>query len=216
MTTEEIIIQLLVGAGVSLELFGIVLVASIPLGLLLNELRKIPVVKWFVGGFINIMRGTPLMLQLVFMFYGLPKIPVIGEYINIEDRFIAAVITYILNYSPYFAEIFRGGFLAIPAGQYEAGKMLGMSNFQILKIITLPQVLKSTLPSIANEAVTLVKDTSLVFTLGVVELLSTAKSIVNETVNVLPYLFVGIIYFLICYVLTVFFRFCEKRLEYSN
>lgn len=203
------------GLETTLMLFLIVLIFSIPLGLgvYLIGASNIGILKYIVKGYINLMRGTPLLLQLFFIFYGLPNIPVIGEYIAIKDRFIAGAFTFVLNYSAYFAEIFRGGFISLDKGQEEAAKALGLNENQTLFNVLLPQVFRVTLPSISNEVITLIKDTSLIFAIGVTELLAVSKTIVNNTANIFAYVIVAIIYLVISTILGNLLKELETKFE---
>ena len=162
-------------------LFFAVITLSLPLGLLLCIIKIYGsrFTKFLISLYVNVMRGTPLLLQLLFIFYGLPYVPVIGNYLSFKDRFFAGIVAFVLNYTAYFAEIFRGGFLSIDKGQTEACKVLGFSKTRALYKILIPQIFKVTLPSICNETITLVKDTSLIYAIGVSELLSNTKNIVN-------------------------------------
>lgn len=204
------------GLSNTLVLFIIVIVLSLPLGFLicLGKIYGCKFIKFLIGLYINIMRGTPLLLQLLFIFYGLPYVPFIGNYISFKDRFLAGTVAFILNYAAYFAEIFRGGFLSVDKGQIEACKVLGFSKIQALYKILIPQIFKVVLPSICNETVTLVKDTSLIYSIGVVELLSNTKNIVNSTANVFPYIIAGLIYFLACSFVTWISRKFEKNISF--
>ncbi len=157
------------------------------------------------------MRGTPLLLQLMFIFFGFHFVPVIGYAFS---RFQAIYIAFILNYTAYFAEIFRGGINAIDIGQYEAAKVLGMSKtFAFMKII-LPQVVKNVLPAVGNEVITLVKDTSLVYILGASDILKAAKSVSNTYSTFTPYIIVALVYLAIIAVLTKLLSGVEKRYNY--
>ena len=164
----DIAVLLSDGVKYTLGIFVVTIIGSMPLGLLLTFLRmnKSRVSRGVTGFFVYIMRGTPLLLQLYFIYYGLPFIPGMKNVI-VLDRLPAAMLAFVLNYSAYFCEIFRGGMLSIDPGQYEAARVLGFSKKQTLLQIILPQMLRVSLPSIANEAITLVKDTSLAFTISV-------------------------------------------------
>lgn len=207
---------LLKGLKTTSLLFIIVIILSLPLGLLISILRdsKFKIFKYLVDIYTNIMRGTPLLLQLFFIFYGIPNIPVIGEYLTINNRFIAGAVAFVLNYAAYFTEIFRGGFLSIDKGQEEASKVLGFTKTQTLFKILLPQALKVSIPSICNETITLVKDTSLIFAIGVTELLSTSKNIVNSTANIMPYIIAAFIYLIICFAVSAIFKKLERKFSF--
>lgn len=199
------------GTLMTLKLFLLTLTFSLPLGLIFYLLSnsKYKTLKYIIKLYSNIMRSTPLLLQLFFIFYGLSYIPIIGPYITIKDRFLAGLVTFVLNYTAYFIHIFKAGFLSVDNGQIEAAKVLGFTKSQTLLKILLPQVFRVILPTICNECVTLVKDTALIFTIGVPELLSNTKNLVNSTANISSYIIAGMIYFLICALLI---RLC-KRLE---
>ena len=201
------------GLKQTLLLFIIVLALSMPLGLFLFCLQRLKfgiIIKYFI----NLMRGTPLLLQLLFIFYGIPYLPFVGEFLAIKSRFLAGIITFMLNYSAYFAEIFRGGFLSIDKGQYEAAKLLGIGKFKLFFKILLPQAMKICMPSICNEAVTLIKDTSLIFAIGVQELLSNTKNIVNSTANIIPYIAAFGIYLIICSIIVFIFKKLETKFKF--
>ena len=201
------------GLKQTLLLFIIVLALSMPLGLFLFCLQRLKfgiIIKYFI----NLMRGTPLLLQLLFIFYGIPYLPFVGEFLAIKSRFLAGIITFMLNYSAYFAEIFRGGFLSIDKGQYEAAKLLGIGKFKLFFKILLPQAMKICMPSICNEAVTLIKDTSLIFAIGVQELLSNTKNIVNSTANIIPYIVAFGIYLIICSMIVFVFKKLEIKFRF--
>lgn len=159
---------LMKGTGTTILLFLIIIAASIPLGMVLTLLMRthIKPLVWLVRAYIFIMRGTPLLLQLLFIYFGVPFLPVIGKYIAIESRFWAAVVAFSLNYAAYFAEIFRGGFLAVDKGQHEAAKVLGLSKSQTLFHVVFPQMIRVALPSVSNESMILIKDTALVYAVG--------------------------------------------------
>ena len=156
------------------------------------------------------MRGTPLLLQIFFIFYGIPLI--FG--LKFNDRFLIGAIAFILNYAAYFAEIFRGGLKSIGKGQYEAVQVLQIPRLKAIKKIIIPQVLKVSLPSLCNECVTLVKDTALIFCIGITELLIATKNIVNSSANVSAYAITAGIYLLICSVINVIFKLWESKVKY--
>lgn len=212
----SMLVPMLEGAKMTILLFLIAIVISIPLGFLLTLAvkSKLKPLSWSAQTYIYVMRGTPLLLQLLFICFGLPMIPGIGEYL-VLDRFVAACIGFILNYAAYFAEIFRGGLLAIDKGQYEAAQVLGLNKFQTTTRIILPQMFRIALPAVSNEAVTLVKDTSLLYAVAVPELLHYAQTVVNRDFTIVPFLVAGIIYLLITLVLTVFFKFLERRFKFE-
>ncbi|CAM3068565.1 amino acid ABC transporter permease [Filibacter tadaridae] len=212
----NIIKPMLEGAQVTVLLFLIAIVAAIPLGFLLTlAIRsKLKVIAWFGHAYIYLMRGTPLLLQLLFIVFGLPLLPIIGEYM-VLDRFTAACLGFILNYAAYFAEIFRGGLLAIDKGQYEASQVLGLNKWQTTTRVILPQMFRIALPAIANESVTLVKDTALLYAVAVPELLHFAQTAVNRDFTIMPFVIAGIIYLLITMTLTLFFKWLERRFTFD-
>lgn len=173
------------GSLVTLKLFFITLALAVPLGLALALIRisRFTVASQAVNGYIWLMRGTPLMLQLLFIYFALPFVPVIG--IRLPD-FPAAIVAFALNYAAYFAEIFRAGIQSIDRGQYEGAKVLGFSYGQTMRRIVLPQVVKRILPPMSNETITLVKDTSLIYVLALNDLLRAARGIVQRDFTITP------------------------------
>lgn len=212
----SILKPMLEGAQMTVLLFLIAIVLSIPLGFLLTLAvrSKIKPLAWLAHTYIYLMRGTPLLLQLLFICFGLPMIPVIGEYM-VLDRFVAACLGFILNYAAYYAEIFRGGLLAIEKGQYEAAKVLGLTKWQTMRKIILPQMFRVALPAVSNESVTLVKDTALLYAVAVPELLHFAQTAVNRDFTIVPFFLAGIIYLIMTLILTVFFKFLERRFKFE-
>jgi polar amino acid transport system permease protein len=212
----SMLLPMLEGAKMTILLFIVAIILSIPLGFLLTLAVKssIKIISWIATAYIYVMRGTPLLLQLLFICFGLPMIPGIGEYL-VFDRFTAACIGFVLNYAAYFAEIFRGGLLAIDKGQYEAAKVLGLNKFQTTTRIILPQMFRIALPSVANESITLVKDTALLYAVAVPELLHYAQTVVNRDFTIVPFLVAGVIYLIITLILTLFFKVLEKRFKFE-
>jgi polar amino acid transport system permease protein len=207
---------MLEGAQMTVLLFLIAIVVSIPLGFLLTlgVGSRFKPLSLLAQGYIYVMRGTPLLLQLLFICFGLPMLPVVGEYL-VFDRFVAACIGFILNYAAYFAEIFRGGLLAIDKGQYEASQVLGLNKWQTLTRVILPQMFRIALPSVANESVTLVKDTALLYAVAVPELLHFAQTAVNRDFTIVPFFVAGIIYLIMTLILTMLFKWLEKRFKFE-
>lgn len=203
------------GLKYTVGLFLITIVFSLPLGLLLTFLRvsKSRVLRGAVGGYVWLMRGTPLMLQLYFFCYGLTFIPYVGQYL-VLGRFQAAYIAFVLNYAAYFCEIFRGGLLSVDKGQYEAAKVLGFSRWQTSMKIVVPQMLRVSLPPVCNECITLVKDTSLATAIGITEVLYFAKASVNRDVNATAFVVVAVFYLIMTYGLTAVFKRLEKKMTY--
>ena len=206
----SIIPQMLMGTVDTLRLFFITIVLAIPLGILLAFCRvsSFKLLRDVVAAYVYVLRGTPLMLQLLFVYFGLPFIPVIG--VRLDD-FPAAVLAFVLNYGAYFCEIFRAGIQAIPKGQYEAAKTLGMNYVQTMKRIILPQVFKIILPPVSNETITLVKDTSLIYVLAMNDLLRTTRNLVQRDFNIMPFVVAAVFYLVMSMVLTYGFNKLEKH-----
>lgn len=198
------------GAKTTLTLFVITLVLAVPLGLVL-ALARISHWRWLsqlVNGYIWLMRGTPLMLQMLFIYFALPFVPVIG--VRLPD-FPAAIVAFALNYAAYFAEIFRAGIQSVDRGQYEGSKVLGMTYLQTLRRIVLPQMVQRVLPPMSNETITLVKDTSLIYVLALNDILRTARGIVQRDFTTTPFLVAAAFYLLMTLLLTWLFQTMEKR-----
>ena len=207
---SQVLPSLLSGSLVTLQVFFIVLVLSIPLGAILAFLMQVPFkpLQWLLTVYVWIMRGTPLLLQLIFLYYVLPGVGISFE------RMPAAIIAFTLNYAAYFAEIFRGGIEAIPTGQYEAAKVLKMTQFQTIRYIILPQVFKIVLPSVFNEVINLVKDSSLVYVLGIRDLLQESQIASNRDASLIPIFFAGAIYLILIGLATVLSKQVEKKFNY--
>lgn len=203
----SIIPQMLLGSVVTGQIFLITIVLSIPLGLLLafGRVSSVKVLQMCIAFYVWVMRGTPLMLQLLFFYFALPAVGVRF------DDFTAAMIAFVLNYAAYFCEIFRAGIQAIPKGQYEAAQTLGMGYVQTMRRIVMPQVFRIVLPPISNETITLVKDTSLVYVLAMNDLMRTTRNLVQRDFDITPFLVAGIFYLLATLVLTVLFEHLEKH-----
>jgi len=194
-------------------IFALTLIGSLPLGMVVALLRKsrFAPVRGFIRGFISIMRGTPLMLQLMVWYFG----PYYLFGWNIGNwRFPAIITGFVLNYAAYFAEIYRGGIESIPAGQYEAAEVLGYTKFQTFMRIILPQVVKIIMPSVTNEVITLVKDTSLAFTLAYQEVFSLAKQISASQTSFMPFLVAGVFYFVANYLVEIVMAAIERSMDY--
>ena len=206
----KILPSLLNGTKVTLWLFIITLILSIPLGVILSwGLRShFKPLQWLLHGYVWLMRGTPLLLQLIFIFYGLPTIGIVFE------RFTAAVVAFTFNYAAYFAEIFRGGLQAVSQDQREAAAVLGLSRWQAFRFIVWPQVIKIVLPSIGNEVINLIKDSSLVYVLGIGDLLRAGNVATARDVTLIPLVLVGIIYLIMTAVLTFIQTKIEQRYSY--
>ncbi|MBR3265856.1 MAG: amino acid ABC transporter permease [Erysipelotrichaceae bacterium] len=201
----------------TLRLFTLTLLFSLPLGLLIASgvITKIKALSYPLRFLIWIIRGTPLMLQLLVVYYG-PGI-FLGRNIwgmGDEGRFIASLAAFVINYACYFAEIFRGGIQSIPVGQYEAGRVLGLSDKQIFRNIVLLQVIKKIIPPISNEVITLVKDTSLARVIAVYEIIWSGQSFIKSQGIIWPLFYTGIFYLLFSGLLTILFDRMEERLSY--
>ena len=201
------------GLKVTLGVFAVTLLLSLPLAVVVAKLRmsKNRIISKITGTYIYIMRGTPLLLQLMFIFFGFYRVPYIGYPFSREQ---AIVIAFVLNYTAYFAEIFRGGINSIDVGQHEAALVLGLSKTRTFMRIILPQVIKNVLPSIGNEVITLVKDTSLVYILGSSDILKAARSVSNVYAAFSPYIYIGLVYMVIIAVLTRILDKIESRFDY--
>ena len=198
-----------VGLQVTLKIFIITIVLSLPLGVVMAIARisKIKPLSKFMGAYIYIMRGTPLMLQILFIYYGLPFII---DGLKLAD-FPAAIIAFVFNYAAYFAEIFRGGIQSIDKGQYEGAKVLGMTYVQTMRRIILPQVVKRVLPPVANETINLLKDTSLVYILAMNDILRITRSIVQRDFDTTAFIVAAVFYLFVTFILTKVFSYLEKR-----
>ncbi len=205
-------VQIMQGFNVTLSVFVITLVLSLPLGVVVAIIRlsKICVFEKIAELYIWILRGTPLLLQIIFIYFGLPLIGIKF------DRLNAVYFAFVFNYAAYFGEIFRSGIQSIERGQTEAANILGFTPFQINTKIILPQVIKRTLPAIGNEVITLVKDTSLVYIVGASEILKMAKGIANRDATLVPYIVVGVIYLVLTYVITKLFDKIERKVQYDE
>lgn len=195
--------RFLEGLQLTLGLWAIVLVLSIPLAFPVAFIRssKNKLVAGATKFYIDVMRGTPLLLQMCFIFFGLPEIGIVFE------RFTTAVVAFVINYTAYFAEIFRSGLKSIDKGQWEAGQMLGISKPVLFFKVILSQTIRTVIPAVTNEVTTLVKDTSLVYILGLGDLLRQGKIYANSLSSLTPFLVVGILYFI---VITIISKVCEK------
>ena len=229
---SEVFKSLFEGFGVSLEIFTLTLLFAIPLGLVISfgSMSKIKPIKYIIKFIVWVVRGTPLMLQLILVFYG-PGL--LGSWANdmiasgttngfiewlstwgVMDRFVAVIIAFSINYACYFSEIYRGGIESIPRGQYEAGQVLGMTKSQIFFKIVLMQVIKRIIPPMSNEIITLVKDTSLARVIAVYELIWAGQAFIKSDGLLWPLFYTGLFYLLFNGVLTVAFGRIEKKLDY--
>ena len=214
MTLVEIFQQLLPGMGRSIGIFFCTLVLSLPLGLLVafGRMSRFRVVQLIFKAYISIMRGTPLMLQLMVVYFG-PYF-IFGIRITDSYRLYAVLIAFAINYAAYFAEIYRGGIESMPLGQYEAAQLLGYTKMQTFFRIILPQVIKRILPSVTNEVITLVKDTSLSFAIAYLEMFTMAKALAAAQSSVLPYIAAAIFYYIFNLLVAVIMEKLEKKLAY--
>lgn len=204
--------QVLEGLKVTLIIFILTLILSIPLGIIvaLGRRSKIKLISKVTGTYVLIMRGTPLLLQIVFIFFGLPNLNIV------IDRFPAAIIAFTLNYAAYFGDIFRAGIASVSVEQYEAAKVLGLSKRDTFFRIILPQAFKTVLPPIANEIVTLVKDTALVYVIGLDELLRVGKIACNRDSSLIPLIVIGVVYMILIGILSKILNKVEKKFEYYS
>ena len=214
MILSNVIAQLLGGMVTSIEIFLLTLLFSLPLGLIIaaGRMSKFGPLRWLMKIYISIMRGTPLMLQLIVVFFA--PYYLFGLSLSADYRFIAVIIAFTINYAAYFAEIYRGGIEAIPKGQYEAAQVLGYSKIETFFIIILPQVFKIILPSVTNEVITLVKDTSLSFVIAIPEMFTVAKQIAAADASIAALLVAGIFYYIFNIIVAFVMEHLEKRLSY--
>ena len=202
------------GMVMSLLIFIVTLVFSLPLGLIISfgRMSKNGLIRSIVKIYISIMRGTPLMLQLMVLCFG--PYYIFGIRNTPNWQMTAVLIGFVINYAAYFAEIYRGGIESMPQGQYEAAKILGYNKVQTFIRIILPQVIKRILPSITNETITLVKDTSLAFTLGIMEMFTVAKALAASQTTMIPYVFAAIFYYIFNFLVAYGMEMCEKKMNY--
>lgn len=214
MTVSIMLSKLWEGMVVTLMLFAVTLLFSLPLGLLVSygRMAKNVVIRTIFKAYISIMRGTPLMLQLMVIYFG--PYYLFGITNSPSWKNSAVAIGFVLNYAAYFAEIYRGGIESMPKGQYEAAQILGYSKAQTFMRIILPQVIKIILPSITNETITLVKDTSLAFTIGIMEMFTISKALAASQTTMLPYVFAGIFYYVFNLIVAFLLELLEKKLNY--
>ena len=201
---------MLEGLKITLSVFFITLIISIPLGVMIAFLRlsKNKIISQIANLYVLIMRGTPLLLQLVFVFFGLPLIGIIF------DRFEAVIVAFSLNYAAYFAEIFRGGIQSIDKGQYEGAFVLGFSKFEMYRKIIFPQVIKKVLPAMSNEVITLIKDTAIVYAIGLNDILRIAQIAQNQQASIIPLIEAGAVYLVLIGILTIMFKKIENKYAY--
>ena len=204
-------LSLLEGLLTTFKIFGLTLLMALPLGLIISfgSMSRFAIIKWPIKTLIWIIRGTPLMLQLIVFGFGPGLIGISGM-----DTFVAVMIAFVLNYDCYFSEIFRGGIESIPKGQYEAGAVLGLTKTQVFFKIILKQVIKRIVPPMSNEFLTLVKDTSLANTIMIYEITWNAKRFMNREHILWPLFYSGVFYLAFCGILTLIFGYIEKKLDY--
>lgn len=202
---------MLSGTAVSLKVFFLTLLFALPLGFLVakGKMSRIRIVRWITDLYIQIMRGTPLILQLIFVYFA-PYYVFGVSY----DRFTAVILAYVINYAAYFAEIYRSGLQSIDKGQYEASKVLGFSKPYTFFHVILPQVIKTIMPSLGNEVITLVKDTALAQTIGVAELFRVAQTASSRMFSTLPIFIAGVFYFVMNYIVSKLFDIAERKMDY--
>lgn len=202
------------GFVVTLQIFFLTLVGSLPLGVVvaLARMSRVKPIAWIMKFYISVMRGTPLMLQMFFIYFA--PYYIFGIPLSMESKFSATIVAFVINYAAYFAEIYRSGIQSMPVGQYEAAEILGYGKAQTFFKIILPQVIKRILPSVTNEVITLVKDTSLAFTLSVAEMFSIAKALAASQTNMMPFVAAAVFYYIFNLVVAVAMEWIEKKLDY--
>ncbi len=216
MTISNIIGQLSSGMLATCKIFTLTLIFSLPLGLLIafGRMSKLRILQLITKIYISVMRGTPLMLQLLVVYFG--PYYLFGIRLSTEYRFYATVIGFSINYAAYFAEIYRSGIETIPVGQREAAKVLGYSRAQTFCKIIFPQMIKRTIPPVTNEIITLVKDTSLAFVLAYAEMFTIAKQIAAAQTTIVPLFVAGAFYYIFNLIVAMVMEKLEKKLSYYN
>ena len=216
MNFWAMIVDLLQGLGVSVEIFIFTLLIALPLGFViaLGRMSQNILLASLLRGYISIVRGTPLMLQILFVYFS-PYI-FFGMSLSRYPRILATIIAFSLNYAAYFAEIYRGGILSIDRGQSEAAVALGMSKGKVFMKIILPQVIKRVIPAVGNEVITLVKDTSLAFTIAVMEMFTIAKQLSSANTTMTPLIAAGVFYYIFNFIVAEMMEWMEKRLNYYD
>lgn len=216
MTFQTMLLLLAQGFLKTMAIFALTLIFSMPLGLLVYFWRKCPFapLRFLAKIYISIMRGTPLMLQLMAVYFG-PSL-LLNMTLPSNWRFMAVIVAFSINYAAYFAEIYRGGIESIPVGQYEAAQVLGYSRTQTFFKIILPQMVKRVLPSITNEVITLVKDTSLAYAIGTVEVFTRAKQILvaPNSPGMMAFLVAAVFYYIFNYIVAFIMERAEKAMDY--
>ena len=206
--------QLMEGFLVTVEIFALTLIFAMPLGMIVafGRMSKNVILRTIVKAYISIMRGTPLMLQILVVYFG--PYYIFRCRMGIGYRFPAVIIAFVINYAAYFAEIYRSGIESMPLGQYEAAEILGYNKVQTFFKIILPQVIKRVLPPVTNETITLVKDTSLAFTISLTEMFSVAEEIAAAQANIMPLLAAGGFYYIFNLIVATVMEKLEKKLSY--
>ena len=209
-----IFMQLMSGMGMTCAIFFLTLLFSLPLGMGVALLRmgRNKVLSGIMRVYISILRGTPLMLQIIVVYFA--PYYVFRIRISQNYRFIAVIIAFVLNYAAYFAEIYRSGIQSVPRGQYEAAQVLGYSKNQTFMKIIVPQVIKRVLPAITNEVITLGKDTSLSFVIAEAEMFTIAKQIASKEASIMPLMIAGVFYYVFNFIVEVVMNFIEKKYNY--
>ncbi|MCQ4023118.1 MULTISPECIES: amino acid ABC transporter permease [unclassified Ruminococcus] len=216
MSIWDMLLQMTSGMLETIKIFAITLILTLPLGLVVTfgRMSRFRIIRYITQLYIAIMRGTPLMLQLLVVYFG--PYYLFGISLSLEYRLVAVIIGFVLNYAAYFAEIYRSGIESMPVGQYEAAKILGYTRAQTFFKIIFPQVVKRILPSVTNEIITLVKDTSLAFSIAYVELFSLAKAIAAAQTTMMPFVIAGVFYFVFNFIVAFVMNKIEKRFSYYD
>ena len=216
MATSVMLQKLGEGMVTSLWIFAVTLIFSLPLGLLISfgRMSKNKIISTIFKLYISVMRGTPLMLQLMVIYFG--PFYILGVQISQSWKNMAVAIGFVLNYAAYFAEIYRGGLESIPKGQYEAAEVLGYSKVQTIWKIIFPQMVKRVLPPVTNEVITLVKDTSLAFALAYTEMFTLAKQVAASTASIMPLFIAGLFYYIFNFLVAMVMEKLEKRMQYFD
>lgn len=214
MDLVSLIIQLAEGFVLTVEIFALTLLFSLPLGLLVafGRMSKNRIIQMIAKVYISVMRGTPLMLQIIVVYFA--PFYVFDIQLGRGYRFPAVILAFVINYAAYFAEIYRSGIESMPVGQYEAAEILGYNKAQTFFKIILPQVIKRVLPSITNETITLVKDTSMAFTISIAEMFTIAKQISAGSTSIMPLLVAGVFYYIFNLIVATVMEYLEKRYAY--
>ena len=216
MSLQVMLSQLSGGMITTIQIFLLTLLFSLPLGLVIcfGRMAKNPIIRNICKLYISIMRGTPLMLQLLVVYFG--PYYIFGISITSAYRAYAVIIAFALNYAAYFAEIYRSGIESMPQGQYEAARVLGYNKGQTFFKIIMPQVFKRILPSVTNEVITLVKDTSLAFSIAYVEMFTQAKALAASEKSMVPFIAAAIFYYVFNFIVAVIMEHFEKKMNYYN